>query len=70
MLKSVFEWSTAGLNSECSFSLTGCLAKVKELNLPDYLPITGEAIEVMFNVKNTIINTIDVLYSFVKRCLQ
>ena len=30
-----------GLNSEFSFSWTDCWIKVKELNLPDYLPIAG-----------------------------
>ena len=33
--------SLAGLNSEFSFSLTSCLTKAEEPNLPYYLPIAG-----------------------------
>ena len=38
----VFKQSTAGLNSEFSFSKTGCLTKVREPNFLNYLPIVKE----------------------------
>ena len=38
--KGNFKQSTSGSNSEFSFSLTGCLTKVKEPSLLYYLPIT------------------------------
>ena len=34
-----FEWSLTGLNSEYSFSSTGCHAKIKEPSLLYYLPL-------------------------------
>ena len=37
--RSVFNWSLTCLNSEFSFSLTGCLTKDKEHCLSNYLPI-------------------------------
>ena len=39
--RSMFKWSLTGLNSEFSFSLTGCLIKAKEPDLPHYLPLVG-----------------------------
>ena len=36
-----FKQSLTGLNSEFSFSQTGCHSKIKELSLPYYLPIAG-----------------------------
>ena len=39
--RSIFKWSTVGLNSEFSFSLTGCLTKVKEFGIPYYWPKAG-----------------------------
>ena len=37
------KWSKGGLNSEFFFSLTGCLAKVKESIRPNYLStVRGE----------------------------
>ena len=33
--------TTAGLNTKFSFSLSGCLTKVKEPSLPNYFPIIG-----------------------------
>ena len=37
--RSIFKQSTAGLNLEFSFYLTGCFTKVKEFSLPYYLLI-------------------------------
>ena len=42
--RSIFKRSLSGLNSEFSFSLTSCLTKAEESNLPYYLPIAGERI--------------------------
>ena len=39
--RSVFNRSLTGLNSEFSFSYTGCYSKVKELCLLYYFPIAG-----------------------------
>ena len=39
--RSIFKRSLTGLNSEYSFSLTGCLTKAEEPSLSYYLPITG-----------------------------
>ena len=39
---SIVKGETAGLNSDFSFSLAGCLTKAKEPNLLYYLPIAGE----------------------------
>ena len=36
-----FKQSLADLNSKFSFSSTSCHAMVKDLSLPDYLPIAG-----------------------------
>ena len=41
---SIFKWSLTGLNSEFSFSSTGCRTKVKEFSLPYYLSIAGRRI--------------------------
>ena len=39
---------TAGLNSDLSFSKTGCITKAKELSLPYYLLMTGrEKIDIL-----------------------
>ena len=35
------QFLSGGLNSEFSFSYTGCLNKAKEPKLPYYLPITS-----------------------------
>ena len=40
--KSIFKRSKAGLNSEFSFSYTGCLTKTREPSLYNYLPLVGE----------------------------
>ena len=40
MTRSIFKWSTAGLNSEFSFQ-NGCLTKEKEPSLHYYLHIAG-----------------------------
>ena len=40
--RSIFKQSKVGLNSQFSFSLIGCLTKVKEPNLPYYLYIAGK----------------------------
>ena len=37
----IFKLSLTGLNSEFSFSLTGCLTKAKDLILPYYLTMAG-----------------------------
>ena len=37
----IFKRSLTGLNSEFSFSGTGCHTKIKELSLPNYLPTAG-----------------------------
>ena len=37
-----FQWGITGLNSEFSFSWTGCHTNAKELSLPYYLPIARE----------------------------
>ena len=42
--RSIFKWSLTGLNSEFSFSWTGCLTKAEEPSLPYYLPIAGGGI--------------------------
>ena len=42
--RSIFKWSSTGLNLEFSFSLTSCLTKAEEPSLPYYLPIAGERI--------------------------
>ena len=42
--RSIFKWCLTGLNSEFSFSLTGCIVKAEEPNLSYYLPIAGEKI--------------------------
>ena len=39
--RSIFKEFLTGLNSEFSFSYTGCHTKVKELSLPYYLSIAG-----------------------------
>ena len=39
--RSIFKLSLTGLNSELSFSSTGCQTKAKELSLLYYLPIAG-----------------------------
>ena len=39
--RSLFKWSTAGLNSEFSFLWTGSLIKAKEASLLYYLSIAG-----------------------------
>ena len=39
-----FKLSLTGLNSELSFSKTGCLNKAKNRSLPNYLPIGGRRI--------------------------
>ena len=39
--RSVFQRSLTGLNSQFSFSYTGCLTKAKEPSLPYYLPADG-----------------------------
>ena len=44
MSQPIFKRSLTGLNSEFSFSWTGCPTKVKEPSLPDYLPVTGDRI--------------------------
>ena len=36
-MKSIFKQNAVSLNSEFSFSYTGCLAKAKELSLSYYL---------------------------------
>ena len=40
--RAVSTWSTAGLNSEFSFSLTACSTMDKEPSVPYYLPIARE----------------------------
>ena len=40
--RSIFKYSTAGWNSEFSFSLTGCLTKARELSLSFYLLLVKE----------------------------
>ena len=42
--RSIFKQCLTGLNSEFSFSKTGCHTKAKEPHLPNYLPIAGETI--------------------------
>ena len=44
-IKSIFKPSTAGLNSEFSFSLTGCQTKAKEPSLPYNITMAGERID-------------------------
>ena len=39
--RSIFKRSRTALNSEFSFSLTGCLNKAKESSLPYYLSVAG-----------------------------
>ena len=39
--RSIFKQSLTGLNSEFSFSKTGCLIRAEEPTLPYYLPIAG-----------------------------
>ena len=39
---SILKWSTAGLNSEFSFSQISWRIKAKEPGLLDYLPIAGK----------------------------
>ena len=39
-----FKRDLTGLNSEFSLSQTSCLTKVKEPNMPNYLPIAGGGI--------------------------
>ena len=39
--RSIFKRSLTGLNSEFSFSYTGCLTKAEVPSLPYYLPIAG-----------------------------
>ena len=39
--RSIFKRSLTGLNSEFSFSYTGCLTKAKNPSLPNYSPIAG-----------------------------
>ena len=39
-----FKWNVIGLNSEFSFSKTGCYTKAEELSQPYYLPIFRERI--------------------------
>ena len=39
--RSVFKWSLTGLNSDFSFSKTGCLTKAKETSLLCYLLVAG-----------------------------
>ena len=41
----IFQWSTASLNSDFSFSLTCCLTKAKEPSLPYYVHISGRRID-------------------------
>ena len=41
---SIFQGSLTCLNSEISFSKTGCLTKAKEPSLPYYLPLAGRRI--------------------------
>ena len=38
--RSIFKWNLTGLNSEFSFEIV-FYTKVKELSLPNYLPIAG-----------------------------
>ena len=40
-IRSIFKWSTTGLNSVFSFTWTGCHIKVKKPSLPYCLPIAG-----------------------------
>ena len=42
--RSIFKRCLTGLNSEFSFSETGCLTKAEELSLPYYLSIAGRRI--------------------------
>ena len=41
----ISKWSLIGLNSEFSFFYTDCHTKVKELSLPNYLPIDGVVLD-------------------------
>ena len=43
-IRSILTQSITGLSPDFSFSLTGCLTKVKESSLPYYLPIGGRRI--------------------------
>ena len=44
-----------GLNSEFSFSLTGCPTKAREPSLPYYLPITDERREILLPFQRALV---------------
>ena len=43
--RSIYKWSKAGLNSEFSFSKTGCPTKIKEFSLPIYTYLGEEEMD-------------------------
>ena len=54
---SIFKQSKAGLNSEFSFSYSGCLTEAKEPSMPYYLLIAGERTDGLMPFPRTLVQS-------------